>query len=158
MNNPFIDIMENRSDAELIDLVENKRSNYQQDALDAAEAVLRRRRVNFKSAEADEIIVMTVDEIRAEIIARNRNGESMSKIREDFEEKGVDIDVMEMEARQEDLTKADKQFQKFRIAWFFAGTFLAFVINYNNHNLHSLPLIFEVIVTAVVLFFLLKKG
>ncbi len=157
MNNPFTDIMEIRSSEELIDLVENKRSDYRQDALDAAEAVLRRRRVNFKSAEADEIIVMTVDEIRAEIIARNRNGESMSRIKQDFEEKGVDIDAMEMEARQEDQLHADAHSRKSKIIFFFAGSFFAFIINYSNHSYYSIPVVFEVIVTSVVLFLLLKK-
>lgn len=157
MNNPFTDIMEHRSDAELVDLVENKRSDYQQVALDAAEAILIRRRVNFQSPDKDEIIVMTVDQIRAEIIARSRNGESMSRIKQDFEEQGVDIDAMEMDARREDQTYVDKQFQKVRIGWFFGGTVLAFIINYRNQSPYSLPIIFEVIVTAVVLFLLLKR-
>jgi hypothetical protein len=94
-NNPFFEVMNAHSDKKLKEIVEKKRADYQPEAVVAAEFVLRKRNVKFKEAPADEIIEMTVDEIREDIIRRRQQGENYREIRQDYKSKGIDIDTID---------------------------------------------------------------
>ncbi|HTL80789.1 MAG TPA: hypothetical protein VL651_03745 [Bacteroidia bacterium] len=87
--------MNSHPNAKLIDIVENKRDDFQPEAVAAAELVLKNRNVKFKTPEPVEIIPMTVDEIREEVEARKKAGESMQSIKMDFRSKGVDLNKLD---------------------------------------------------------------
>ncbi len=90
-DNPFLETMQSHSDQKLKEIVEKKRNDFQPDAIRAAEHILRSRRIKFTEAEPDEIVEMTYDEIRDDIIARQQKGQSMESIRAYYKDCGVDI-------------------------------------------------------------------
>jgi hypothetical protein len=90
-NNSFLETMQAHSDQKLKEIVERKRDDFQPEAIQAAEHVLRERKVKFKEAEPDEIVEMTFEEIREDIMARQKKGQSMDSIRAYYKDCGVNI-------------------------------------------------------------------
>lgn len=160
-NNPFFEVMDNHPDQKLKEIVELKRGDYQPEALEAAEFVLRKRKVKFKEQEPDEVIEMTVEEIREDIIRRRQQGETLREIRIDYRSKGVDIDDLEDE-HKEDVEKLYKawNFRKTKFGFYLIGMTAALIVSLNNKgNKDLLNLVIGILAVAGVtwLYFLLRK-
>lgn len=134
MNNAFLEVMESHPDRKLKEIVESKRGDYQPEAIEAAEFVLRKRNVRYKEAEPDEIVEMTYDEIREDIEKRTAKGESMSSIRKYYKEAGVDIDSAEVKG-DSDLSAQPWSFRKVRGVFFLVGAGAAILANISNHGM-----------------------
>lgn len=127
-DNPFLETMQTHPDHKLKEIVEKKRSDFQADAILAAEYVLRNRKVKFKESEPDEIVEMTYDEIREDIIARQKKGQSISSIRAYYKECGVDIDSKEITG-DENSASRPWSYRKVRGVFFLVGVGGAIVVN-----------------------------
>lgn len=134
MNNSFLEVMESHPDKKLKEIVESERGDYKAQAIEAAEFVLRKRKVKFKEAEPLEIVEMTYDEIREDIEKRKANGESMPSIRKYYKEAGVDVDSAEVKG-DSDRSGQPWSFRKVRGVFFLVGAGAAILVNINNQGM-----------------------
>lgn len=151
-DNPFLETMQSHSDRKLKDIVENFRSDYQPDALSAAEYVLRQRKVKFTEAEPDEIVEMSDEEIRDDIQQRRAKGESMSSIREYYRSCGVDIDDVDGTI-SESSKKAAKRI-KMRVGLTLLGAFVAAMVHFNDKGKSGGSTIVLIVIGAIAVVWL----
>jgi hypothetical protein len=130
-NNSFLEKMQLHSDQKLKEIVERKRSDYNAEALLAAEQILRSRNIQFKEAEPDEIVEMTYDEIRDDIAARQRAGESLPGIRKYYKDAGVNIDSKEVRG----TSTEPWSFRKVRALFFLIGVVCAAIVSVAKHGM-----------------------
>jgi len=155
--NPFFEIMSRHSDSKLIDIVENRRDEYNPDALAAAENVLKSRKISWtiKSEEPEEI---QFENTRDEISYRLANGESIEVIRNDLKSRGVDVfDYAEKD--QEEEAKNDPEFAaKRKKLGLRVGAFVTLfyaLINTHSRN-HDAGLVFAIIMGIAIILLVLS--
>lgn len=121
--NPFYEIMQKHPDPKLLEIVEKKRTDYQPDALAAAEQVLTERNISWTVPEEKVQKETDVKKIRSEIQQRFDSGQNINMIKESLKDKGVNpLDLAELD--QDEVKKQDPQQSKkrMRISLALAGT------------------------------------
>jgi cation transport ATPase len=108
--NDFYSIMQNHSDEKLLEIVEKRRTDYQAEALAAAEQVLTERGLTWKVPE-NQVQQLTAMEMRTEINKRLQSGQNMAQIRESLRDQGIAaFDFVEKfeEKKEQSKTEAKK--------------------------------------------------
>ena len=106
--------MQKHPDSKLLEIVEKKRSDYQPDALAAAEQVLTERNITWTIPEVKQAKPADVKKIRSEIQQRIESGQNINMIKESLKEKGVNpLDFAE--ADQQEAEQSDPNLKKKRL-------------------------------------------
>ena len=107
--NRFYEIMKKHPDAKLLDIVTNRRSDYEPDALDAAQQVLDERGVKWELPQEQFKDYEPIENLRDEIAQRLAAGENIEQIKSQLkEEKGIDVfEYAEREQEAEEKINPD---------------------------------------------------
>ena len=102
-SNTFFEVMSRHSDKKLLEIVEDKRDEYNSEALEAAEFVLRSRNISWKVLKktGEEEQVTYFEDVQSEIDYRLAQGENIEDIRRSLKLRGINIfEYADMEKKE----------------------------------------------------------
>jgi hypothetical protein len=161
--NPFYEIMSEHSNEKLLDIVENKRNEYEVDAISAAESVLKLRNISW-TIKSEETEPIQFENVREEINYRLENGETIEMIRNDLKSRGVNVfEYAEMDQEEEAKNNPDFAYNRNKLGLRISAVVMMLYALLRASQRNSDDGIFFVIILFVVLVllvlsFLVKSG